>query len=61
MPPKIAKNMGGLDARISFPEMLQTLPKGNFSSHKLRLARRESKEADVESGRLNQPLDVKTW
>lgn len=46
MPPKIAKNMSGIDAGISFPEMLQTPSKGNFSLHKLGCG-------SVESGLLN--------
>lgn len=45
--PKTAKNMSGIDERISFSEMLQTPSEGNFSMHKQGLAKRENKEADV--------------
>jgi len=45
--PQIAMNMSERNAEISFPGMLQTPSKGNFSLHKLGLVKLESKEADV--------------
>lgn len=45
--PRIAKNMNGMGAGISFPEMLRTPPKRKFALYKLRLAKAEDKEADV--------------
>lgn len=47
MIPKIANNMSGIDAGISFPKMLQVLSKENFSAPKLGLAKRENNEAAV--------------
>lgn len=45
--PRIAKNMNGMGAGTSFPEMLQTPRKRKFGLYKLRLAKAEGEEADV--------------
>lgn len=42
MTPKIAKNMSGIDAGISFPKMLQAPSEGNCSAPKLGFAKRKS-------------------